>query len=349
MSDQDDWTKKIGVDLDGDGVIDVGIEGHLVSQLRHRHMKGCSKLHVIGVIQNPVRYGSRYRLFRKWAREMVATKDVVLHVVEAIYGDRQPECAPLRGEYNYYPVRTSSELWLKENLINLGVRHLLPCDWKYMAWVDCDVTFRDPNWALETIHQLQHYAIVQPWSDATDLTYDGGVHKHFKSFGYFSAKHMQQSATSNNPYNHPYGHTGFAWACTRYFYENVEKLIEWAILGSGDAHMAYGCIGRVQETINQRMQDGYKHRADIWSQKASYACGGIVGYTPGRLEHHFHGPKSRRQYASRWEILVKHKYNPWKDLRHDYQGVIKLKGKKALEHAIMRYNRERQEDSIEQY
>lgn len=324
---------------------------HLHNHHRHDHLKSDSTLHVIGIVTNVVRYQSRYRLFRQWIQEMLHTKNVKLYIVEGTYGDRKPEMEPLHGEYDYASFHMKSEIWVKENLINLGVRNLFPCDWKYMAWLDGDIHFRNENWALESIHQMQHYPIIQPWSDAVDLTHDGGVHKHFKSFGYFSAKHIPQCQKSakNNPYQHPYGHTGYGWACRRDFYEQVEKLLDFAILGSGDAHMAYACLGRVQETINHKISDGYKHMANLWQDKAHYASGGIVGYTPGRLEHHFHGPKSQRQYASRWEILVKHHYDPMHDIKYDHQGLIKLKGKHRLEHDIMRYNRERMEDSIENY
>ncbi len=319
---------------------------HLVNQILNPGLKSDETLHVIGVVQNSVRYHSRYRLFREWVKEMLATPHVKLYVVEAVHGDRLPECAPECGEYEYYSVRTSSEIWLKENLINLGVKHLLPSTWKYLAWVDGDVHFRNPNWARESLHQLQSYQIIQPWKDALDLSYDGGVLNHFKSFGYYSAKSMPQAPSVLNPYHKPYGHTGFAWACRRSFYEQVEKLLDFGILGAGDAHMAWACVGGVQGTINQQMQDGYKHLANLWQEKAMYACSGLVGYTPGRLEHYWHGNKTNRKYGSRWQILVKYKFDPIKDLRYDAQGVLRLKGKKALEHAIMRYNRERAEDDI---
>lgn len=319
---------------------------HLVNQHKYRELSSDNTLHVIGVIQNSVCWHSRLRLFRQWVAEMLQTKNVKLYVVEALYGDRRPECAPELGEYEYLSVRTSSEIWLKENLINLGVKRLLPPDWKYLCWSDADVHYRNENWALDSIHQLQHYQIIQPWKDAMDLSFDGGVMQHFKSFGYHSAKCIPQAPSVHNPYHRVYGHTGFSWCATRYFYENVEKLLDFAILGAGDAHMAWACVGGVQGTINQQMQDGYKHMANLWQDRAKYACGGLVGYTPGRIEHHFHGKKDNRRYGSRWQILVKYKFDPMKDLKYDHQGVLKLKGKKHLEHAIMRYNRDRCEDDI---
>lgn len=319
---------------------------HLVDHHKHKELRSDNTLHVIGVIQNSVRWHSRYRLFREWVKEMLQTPNVKLYIVEATYGDRHPECKPECGEYEYLQVKTNSEIWLKENLINLGVKRLLPCDWKYLAWLDTDIHFRNHNWAVDSLHQLQHYQIIQPWKDAMDLSFDGGVMQHFKSFGYHVSKCIPQAPSVHNPYHKPYGHTGFAWACTRYFYENVEKLLDFAILGAGDAHMAWACIGGVQGTINQQMQDGYKHLANLWQDRAQYACSGLVGYTPGRIEHFFHGAKQNRKYGSRWQILVKYAFDPMKDLKYDHQGVLHLKGKRNLEHAIMRYNRERFEDDL---
>lgn len=323
------------------------MNNHLVSHHRNKELKSDNTLHVIGVIQNSVRWHSRYRLFREWVEEMIKTPNVELHVVEAVYGDRHQECNPVGpANYNYMAVKTTSEIWLKENLINLGVKYLLPKNWKYLCWSDTDIHYRNHNWALDSIHQLQHYHIIQPWKDALDLSSDGGVMQHFTSFGYYSAKCIPQAPSVHNPYKRPYGHTGFSWCATRYFYENVEKLLDFGILGAGDAHMAWACVGGVQGTINQQMQDGYKHLANLWQERAQYACGGLVGYTPGRIEHFFHGAKQNRKYGSRWQILVKHKFDPMKDLKYDHQGVLKLKGKKKLEHAIMRYNRERHEDDL---
>jgi len=325
--------------------------GHIVEQVRHQSLRSNNDLHVIGVIQNASRYHSRYRLFRQWLKKMQKTAGVKVHVVESVYADRMAECDvdtnPDDGIYNYLRVHSRSEIWQKENLINLGVRHLLPRDWRYMAWIDCDVMFRNKNWAINTLHQLQHYQVVQPWSDAVDLGFDGGILQHFRSCGYLSAKHIPQAPSAKNPYHLPYGHVGFAWACTRYYYENIEKLLDFAILGAGDNHMAWACLGDVQGTYNPKISDGYKKACLDFQRKANYASGGIIGYTPGRIEHCFHGSKRRRGYWDRWQILVKHKYDPLKDLAYNQEGVIKLKGKKRLEHAVMLYNRHRREDATE--
>lgn len=324
---------------------------HLVSHVKHSGLRNDETLHVIGVVTNPVRYQSRYRLARQWLKEMEATKHVKVYMVEAAYKDRHFEVTESIMP-NHLQLHTDSEIWLKENLINLGVRYLLPKDWKYMAWVDCDVHFRDPNWALSTIHQLQHYNIVQPWSDAVDLNFHGEIHQHFKGFGGLHAKRKKKwHHKGMKSCGYEYAHTGYAWACTRYFYETVEKLLDFCIVGAGDHHMAWACLGMIEETIHQKIGSSYKKACREWQEKASYACAKLVGFTPGRIEHFHHGPKERRNYWGRWDILLSAGFDPVRDLSYDSQGLLKLRGdnKYQLEQDVMAYNRQRLEDSIEQY
>lgn len=322
---------------------------HLVPQIRNPELETDSTLHVIGVIQNPVRYHSRYRLFRQWAKEMHQTKNVKLHVVEAVYGDRHPECRPHFNEYNYHQVRIHSEIWLKENLINIGVKNLLPKNWKYLAWVDCDVHFRDPHWALGTIHQLQHYNIVQPWQSANDLDFHGNIMNTWTSFGSLIArgKPIYHDKTKQGQ-GYEYGHTGYAVACTRYFFENVQKLADFNIVGAGDHLMLWSCVNKADSTMPKQISRGYREACEDWERKAFHATAGLVGFTPGRLEHHWHGSKVRRQYWNRWRILLENHFDPKHDLAYDSQGVLVLCGKNkyAIEHAVMAYNRQRCEDDL---
>lgn len=323
---------------------------HLVQHIKNPNLKSDNTLHVIGVITNPVRYQSRYRLFHQWAKEMLSAANVKLYVCEGIYGDRQAECAPENKEYEYHSVKINSEIWIKENLINIAVKAMLPKDWKYMAWIDCDVHFHNPNWALATLQQLQHYTILQPWGDAIDLDFYGGVHQAFKSFGSFCAKGKPMAHHGKDPYA-PYGHSGFAWACTRYFYENVQKLADFNPVGAGDHAMAWGCMDQIEKTMPSTISKDYQDTCSRWANKASFACAKLVGFVPGTITHHFHGPKAMRNYWNRWDILTSNDFEPSRDLSYDSQGVMQLCGanKYKIEQGIMLYNRQRMEDSIEQY
>lgn len=322
-----------------------GHGNHLVNHIENPELTSDNTLHVIGVISNYVRYHSRYRLFREWEKCMLATPNVKLHIVEAAFGDRQFEVTD-EGKVNHLQLRTKSEAWIKENMINLGVRHLLPRDWKYMAWIDCDVFFENPFWALETIHQLQHFQVAQPWQTCGDMGFHGQVMQNFKSFGFQHQRRVPKQTSPNQPYE--YAHSGFAWACTRAFWEACGGLLDFAILGSGDHHMAFGMTGEIAYTIHRKMSTGFHRRCFEWQQKALRITNGEVGFVNGHIKHGFHGPKKRRYYRERWEVLHSHGYDPDYDMMHDAQGVVQLIGKPKLEQAIRLYNRSRFEDSIEE-
>ena len=133
---------------------------------------------------------------------------------------------------NHLQLRTNFELWHKENALNLLISNALRTypGAKYFAWVDADVQFVRPDWAQETLHQLQHFHVVQMWSMCQDLSAghevigyeDGGeqlpgmVYQHIQSGMYGKYAPIDP----NNPYgsgtgrrSHP-GHSGYAWAAT---------------------------------------------------------------------------------------------------------------------------------------
>ena len=317
---------------------------HIAPQIHNPELRSDNTLHVVTVISNPERYHARYRLARECIERLEATPNVRVHVVEAAFGDRQHEIIA-HGHERHHALRVNTNAWIKENMINLGVRHLLPVDWRYLAWVDADVEFRDPGWAQETMHQLQHFAVVQPWSHVTDLGHHGAIMSTTASFGYTDATGKRQTQTPNG---YTYGHTGYAWACTRAFWEQVEGLVDFCVLGSADHHMALGMVGETERTIHTKMITPFRRRLLEWQARAVRMTHGEVGFSEGRIEHHFHGPKKRRYYKERWQILVDHGFDPDTDLMKDAQGVIKIVGKPALESAIRKYNRSRLEDSIEE-
>ncbi len=315
---------------------------HLVNQIHHPALCSDNTLHVIAVISNIEGYHSRYRLAREFIARMQDTSNVKLHIVEAAHGDRHHE---LEESEHHLRLRINSNAWIKENLINLGVRHLLPRDWRYMAWVDADIEFRDPNWAQNALHQLQHFAVIQPWQQCADLRVHGGVSAMHTSFGYTDQVGTRQKQTPNG---YAYGHTGYAWACTRPFYEQVGGLVDFCILGSADHHMALACVGEVDRTVHTKMITPFFRKLREWQARAVRASHKEVGFSVGRLEHHFHGSKARRYYRERWQILVENGFNPDTDLSYDAQGVIHIVGKPGLEQAIRKYNRSRLEDSIDE-
>lgn len=319
---------------------------HLVSHIKNHHLVSDNTLHVIGVIENPMRYHSRYRLFREWYKAMLETPNVKVYVVEIAYGDRHFEvtekCNP-----QHLQLHSRQPIWHKESMINLAVKRLFPKDWKYMCWSDCDIFFDHKGWALETIHQMQDYSVVQPWSDALDLGFHGRVLKHFKSFCYQHQRGVPKQTHPSQPYE--YAHSGFCWAARRDFYESVQGLMDFSILGSADHHMAFALINQVDRTVKQGMHKNFFRLCEEWEYRAYRHTNGHLGYVPGFIKHKHHGPKAKRYYRERWDILISNHYDPIVDLVHDTQGLVKLVGKPHLIHECRKYMLSRHEDSTEDY
>lgn len=319
---------------------------HLTSHIIHSNqMNTDNTLHVVGVISNPVRYHSRYRIFREWYKAMKATPNVRVYVVEIAFGDRLHEVTDA-ADLDHLQLRSSHEVWHKEAMINLAVRHRLPVNWKYMCWCDCDIFFADRAWAMESIQQLQHYEVIQPWATCLDMGFAGQGLQLFQSFCSLVAKGVTLQTQPGQPYQYP--HSGFAWACTRKFWENIKGLIDWCLVGSADHHMAWGMINRIHHSVHQGMTDNFKRLAGEWARQAYRITHGNLGFVNTHIEHKFHGSKRKRQYRERWQMFIEHKFDPTKDIMWDEQGLPFIINKPALEEDIRKYNRFRNEDSTDE-
>lgn len=312
---------------------------HCDLPLAVRHVNDSAKLYVITPIINPCRYKSRYRLYNEFAK-MVADAGAILYTVEVAFGNR-PFVITDKDNPNHLQLRTSSEIWHKENMINLGIAKF-PRDWEYMAWVDADVSFARPDWVAETLQQLQHYHVVQMFSVAHDLDPDHTSFQRHFGFAYSYLNGLRGSKDYAN------WHPGFAWAARRSAIDHLGGLIDFAILGAADRHMAFGLIGRIKETIHSRIKSGYAQELLMWEQRAERDIKRNIGYVPGLLLHHWHGKKRDRRYRERWDILVSNQYDPDVDLKRDWQGLYTLTDRSIkLRDDIRAYFRSRNEDSID--
>lgn len=320
---------------------------HLANHFNHKKLNSDNTLYVIGVVSNSARFHSRYRLARQWIAHMLKTPNIQLAIVEVAYGDHKFEITEKNNPW-HLQLRSRTSMWLKENMINCGVRHLLPHDWKYMAWIDMDVFFEDKeHWAQDCLHELQRFHVVQPWSDCIDLGPTGNILTHFRSFGHQHQNKIPKQTHHKQPYE--VAHPGFAWACTREFYENLPGGLMWfPPLGSADFHMAFACIGEVEKTIYGGLTKSFHRLCHEWQSRAIRITNHQVGYISGFIKHGFHGPKARRYYLDRVKLLAKYGYDPDKHIKWDYQGLPFLFNCPGLEHEMHRYNLSRHEDSIEE-
>lgn len=316
------------------------------------------KFYVITIISNPVRYKSRYELYRKF-KEMCDAGGVKLITVEQAFGERPFEVTE-RDNPMHLQVRSEDELWHKENMINLGIHYVrqLDPDAKYVAWVDADISPMMPpkQWFTETWHALQHYKVVQmfEWSQDLDPNYNPLGDKQRGFLASYVASGYKLPDDSGywkiNGYTR-HGHPGYAWAADMQTLTDLGNLIEEAILGAGDRHMALGLIGAMSQSIQAGVHANYRKLLMQWQERADRWIRRDVGYVPGTIYHFWHGKKLDRGYHDRWKILIENSFDPAVDIKRDSQGLLVLetwsRRQQMLRDQIRSYFRSRNEDSID--
>ena len=297
------------------------------------------KLNVIIVLSNPCQYARRYILAREFIKRFEEEEaNVNLYVVEMIY-DNQKFIVTDSKNKKHLQLKTQTPLWHKENMINLGVKYLLPNNWKAFAWIDADIEFDSNTWATDTLKILNGCKdILQIWSHAVDMDYDKSNLSIFNSFGYSFSKQKKYTTDKKN-----YWHPGFAWAMTRKAYEKVGGLYDKGILGSGDNMMSLSIINKVESTMKMDYHENYKNSIFEYQKQAKKMR---LGYTPGVIHHHYHGTKANRNYTNRWAILIKHNYSPINHLTYDKQGILIPTSifTQEFKEDIYNYFKERKED-----
>lgn len=317
-----------------------------------------SKLYVVTMISNPVRYRSRYELYHRFAGQMKEA-GVKLITAEIAYGDR-PFMVTERDNPHHLQYRTIDELWHKENALNLAINYVMQLDpdAKYIAWIDADVIPMRPirEWLEETVQQLQIYQIVQMFETAYDLDPKMKVIGQ-PQVGFF-AQYIKSGYKLPNRggfwkedyYLNSHGHPGFCFAANVDALKAVGGLIDFAILGAADRHQALGLIGCMDQSFETR-NSGYVKKLLEWQTRCTRWIKRDVGFVPGSIYHYWHGSKKDRGYTSRWKILVDNQFSPDTDMKYDHQGILQLETwddrQIMLRDQIRSYFRMRNEDSID--
>jgi hypothetical protein len=304
-----------------------------------------SQLHVFTARSNPLHWTATHRNWLRFAGSMLDA-GVTLNVIECAFGEEDHQC--MMDGVRHIAVRAKTRVWNKENLLNIGV-HRTP-EARYVAWIDSDVIFRRPDWPMATLQALQHYDVIQPWSDAYDLGPHDEHIAHHRSFcrQYF---HRQPMVATHRPYwhgdggRHVYPHSGYAWAMTRQAFDWLGGLFELGGMGSGDHHMSLALIGEADSSVPKGVSEAYHREVKRWEARAVRHINYNIGYVRGTLEHMFHGRKPDRGYQSRWQMFVKNGFDPLEDLKRNSHGVLEFAGNKPeLRHDFDLYLQSRNED-----
>ena len=298
------------------------------------------KLHVIAVVSNPCNFKIRYKLTQEFVKRMENEPNVIVYLVELVYGEQLFEVTDANNK-RHLQIRTNCPpLWHKENMVNLGVKYLLPTDWKAMAWIDADIEFESAHWALDTLKILNGgNDFIQLFTHCIDMDFNKQIMNTFTSFGYQYCKNFEKGTGQK------YWHPGFAWACNRKTYDKIGGIFEVSILGSSDNIMCHTFIKKAPDSLKQGMSKEYIEFVRNFQNKME---GVKLGFVPGSIRHYFHGKKENRNYYGREDILIKYQYNPYTFIKHDDRGLIipTEHFKKEFLKDIMDYFKNRNEDEM---
>ena len=304
--------------------------------------------YVIAVLTNFQRYVTRTRLFKEFVERMDRC-GAKLYIVEGVL-DGQPFEVTSATNPHHIQVQLKSEIWYKENLINIGISKL-PSDWQYVAWVDGDIEFLNPKWMENTVQQLQRYPVVQMFVDLIDLGPKYEVLCVDKGFGYCYINRdiygEEFNKTVKETQINRTWHPGYCWAATRKAIDLLGGLFDVAISGAADGCMARAFIGMADEYISEKAHPNYRKALLNWQERAS-AFQQNIGYVDGSILHHWHGKKVDRKYKDRFNILIDGQFDPVTDLSKDSSGALVLAADKwLLRDQLRTYFQERNEDSVD--
>jgi hypothetical protein len=297
-----------------------------------------TNLHCVIMISNPCLYKRRYALAKDFLKKIYP--NMIIYLVEIIYKNQVPGISDKNNPRHLQIYTNTAPIWHKENAINIGIKKLLPADWKAVAWIDADIEFENINWAGDTLKLLNNSqpVVCQLFSHALDLNMSEDPMTIFQGFGYQSYLKKKHGGSGLL-----FWHPGFAWACNRIAFEKMGGLYEHSILGSGDHNMALSLIGKGHMSVNINVSNSYKNHVIEYQKRTE---GFILRYTPGVIRHFFHGTKANRKYVDRWKILATHKYDPLLHVTYDENELLVPTDAcpQALLDQIMQYFSERNED-----
>jgi hypothetical protein len=322
------------------------------------------KLAVLTVVENPLQWKSRYRNYDAFIDGIYDKAGVTVYTVEVAHASEEFKVTNSLMTYNHLQLRTNSDIWHKENALNLLLDKVRE---DYVAWVDADILFVRPDIAKVTIDLLQKYKVVQPFSHAQYLG------SSYQPLGVPRPGYFYQYKTEGDifggvcfwgskPKNMPRGKSanpGLACAMRKQTWKDLGGLIDWCIAGSGDFHMMAAFLGKLPQVIANEggYTDSYIRKCYEYQQKCDEFVRGSVGYVPGLLCHYWHGAHAKRRHfaaeadsdialASYRNMPRDCQFNPDTQLVKERNGLYTLINNKVLQAEISSNMQNRNEDEL---
>ena len=265
-------------------------------------------------------YESKLRALRAYLRTMKAS-GIPMLLVEGAFG-KKPFLL-LESEH-LLRVRCASVMWQKERLLNVGIERL-PRSCRKVAWLDTDIFFENPEWAVETSGLLDKVPVVQPFDTALWLP---------KGTTRFRGRGIAWSGFAKVARLHPglflsgdfdrHGHSGYAWAARR---ELLSKhgLYDRSVVGSGDHLMAHAMVGDLSSpcvTNSVGAANPFRDSFHTWAKPFHQDVRSQMGFVKGAVLHRWHGDRKKRRYYKRMVGILARGYNPDSDVVVSPSGAL---------------------------
>ena len=182
--------------------------GHNQQTIINATINNNDKLNVVMVHSNPLNYAIRDKLALEFKERMLLYPNVNLIIAEFVHGNKHFKITD-KNNINHVQLRTSNDnvLWIKENLLNIGVNRLSSNEPNYInvCFIDCDIHFDNIHWVDDTLKLLSSYDIIQMFNICLDLDSNGETMACYHSFGYQYHHHKKLFSSGQTNYSH--------WVC----------------------------------------------------------------------------------------------------------------------------------------
>lgn len=265
-------------------------------------------------------------------RERIEASGLNLLTVECAFG---PAAFELPPSPNVLRISARDLMWQKERLLNVAIAKL-PTVCRKVAWLDGDILFARPDWAVETARLLDEFPVVQLFDRAIRLPrgHDAyhGEGDLWESFAAVSRRSPHLMLKGDFA---AHGHTGFAWAARRDYLDR-HGLYDACIAGSGDHMMAHALCGDWTSPCIQRIIGQNNRHRDYfaaWARRQYQDVRAKLGCVPGTVLHLWHGETADRRYVLRNQELAAFGFDPAADVRVGPTGCWEWASRKPRLHA----------------
>ena len=292
---------------------------------------------------NPMRYQRRLANYHEFRRRL----PLPLVTVELSFGT-EFELGPEDAEI-VISLRGGDVMWQKERLLNRALA-AVPAACRKVAWLDGDVIFSRDDWPEQACQALEHFPVVQLFSEAHYLPREWQVRQPTVGDAYFSRPGIVQAAATGRPIyqkEKAFGSNqrGHAWAARRELLE-THRFYDACILGSGDAMMALAAWGQFDHAAwHIRMNEWQRQHYLNWATPYHATVRGQVSFVEGDLFHLWHGSEENRRTGCRYLGLEPFQFDPCVDIAADKEGAWRWNSAKPVMHRYVRdYFAGRKED-----